>query len=328
MIVALIDNAFWSMISFAIPAAGVVVLAALGAMLGERVGVLNLGQEGLIGIGAVYSVIAVGSWGVDSPWLALLIGMVAAAIAGAIFALAVVVFRANQVLCGLALALGGIGLSNQLGTNRNGSPLDVKFTDLDPGGAFTGNDPIEAVFHQDPMVYIAYIFLPLVLWFVLFRTRHGMNVRAVGENPAAADAVGVNVMATRFAYTVLGAALSGAGGSYLLLAITPTWSPDVARGRGWIALAVVIFAAWRPGLAVLGALLYGTMASLETTAQARSWNIPGLNAIDTSYLLSMMPYLVTLVVILVPAGAAHLGRRSRATAAPGALATPYFREER
>lgn len=325
---AIIQNSFWSLVSSAIPAATVVVLAALGAMIGERVGVLNLGQEGLIGVGAVYAVIGVTSWSAGSPWIAMLIGMVAAALAGAIFATAVVVFRANQVLCGLALALGGIGLSNQLGTNRNGTPLDVKFTEYTAGGAFTSSEPIEAIFRQDPVVYLAYVIIPVVLWFVLFRTRHGLNVRAVGENPAAADAVGVNVMATRFAYTVLGAALSGAGGAYMVLSFTPTWSPDIARGRGWIALAVVIFAAWRPGLVVVGALLYGTMSSLESTAQARGWGLPLLDAIDTAFFLSMVPYLVTLLVILVPAGLNHIGRRTRASAAPGALATAYFREER
>ncbi|MEM8905694.1 MAG: hypothetical protein AAGF02_18465, partial [Actinomycetota bacterium] len=113
MILALIDNALLSVIGSAIPAATVVVLAATGCLVGERVGVLNLGQEGLIGIGAVYAVIAVTSWGVTSPWIAMLVGMIAAALAGAIFAVATVVFRANQVLVGLALALGGIGLSNQ-----------------------------------------------------------------------------------------------------------------------------------------------------------------------------------------------------------------------
>lgn len=323
-----ITNDILSMVSSAIPASTVVVLAALGAMLGERVGVLNLGQEGLIGIGAVYAVLAVDEWGAGSPWVALLLGMIAAAVAGAIFAVAVVVFRANQVLAGLALALGGVGLSNQLGTNRNGTPLSTLFKPINPGGAFDENQLVQALLLHDPVVWIAYLLLPLVLWFLLFRTRHGMNVRAVGENPAAADAVGVSVMSNRFWYTVLGASLSGAGGAYMVLSFTPTWSPDIARGRGWIALAVVIFAAWRPGLVVVGALLYGTMFSLNTTAQANNWGLPFLNPIDTSFFLSMLPYLVTLIVILAPAGLNHLGRRRRATAAPGALAVPYFREER
>ena len=220
MILAIVENAFLSLIGSAIPASAVVMLAATGAMLGERVGVLNLGQEGLIGVGAVFSVIAVLSWGVESPWLAMLIGMIAAAVMGLIFAIAVVGFRASQVLVGLALALGGIGLSNQLGVNRNGTPIQTLFREVNPGGVLDDSDAVAAFFFHDPVVYIAYIGLPVVLWFVLFRTRHGMNMRAVGENPAAADAVGVSVTGWRIFYSVLGAALTGAGGAYMVLSFT------------------------------------------------------------------------------------------------------------
>jgi ABC-type uncharacterized transport system permease subunit len=328
MIFALIDNAFLSLIGSAIPASTVVVLAAMGVLLNERVGVLNLGQEGLIGIGAVYSVIAVGSWSVESPWLAMLIGMIAAAVAGFLFAICVVVFKANQVLVGLALALGGVGLSNQLGTNRNGTPITVLFQEVNPGGAFDNNDFFEAFLLHEPPVYLAYLVIPAILWFVLFRTRHGMNMRAVGENPAAADAVGVSVTGSRLFYTVLGAALSGAGGAFMVLSFTPTWSPDIARGRGWIALAVVIFAGWRPFRVVAGALLYGGMISLGVTAQARGWGLFSFGASDLAFLLSTLPFLVTLIAILIPAGAAKIGRRVRSTAAPAALAIPYSREDR
>jgi simple sugar transport system permease protein len=328
MILALIDNAFLSLASSAIPASTVVVLAATGCLLGERVGVLNLGQEGLIGIGAVYAVIAVTSWGVQSPWLALLAGMAASAVAGLLFALATVVLRASQVLVGLALALGGVGLSNQLGTNRNGTPIQTLFSEVNPGGGLDDGGILEAFLHHDPVVYLAYLVLPAALWFLLFRTRHGMNMRAVGENPAAADAVGVDVTRSRLGYAVLGAAVSGAGGAYMVLSFTPTWSPDIARGRGWVALAVVIFAAWRPLRVVVGALLYGAMISLDTTAQARGWHLPFLSAVDLSFFLSMLPYLVTLVAVLAPAGAAKLGRQLRSAAAPAALAVPYAREER
>jgi ABC-type uncharacterized transport system permease subunit len=328
MIYALIDNAFLSLIGSAIPASTVVVLAATGVLLNERVGVLNLGQEGLIGIGAVYAVISVGSWSVESPWFAMLIGMIAAGIAGLLFAICVVVFKANQVLVGLALALGGIGLSNQLGTNRNGTPIKVTFEEVNPGGAFNSNDFFEAFLFHEPPVYLAYLIIPAFLWFLLFRTRHGMNMRAVGENPAAADAVGVSVTWSRLGYSVLGAAISGAGGAYMVLSFTPTWSPDIARGRGWVALAVVIFAGWRPFRVVAGALLYGGMISLGVTAQARGWNLPAFSASDLAFFLSMLPFLVTLIAILIPAGAAKIGRRVRSTAAPAALAIPYSREDR
>ncbi|MBT5139577.1 MAG: ABC transporter permease [Acidimicrobiaceae bacterium] len=328
MMLALIENAFLSLAGSAIPASTVVVLAATGVLLNERVGVMNLGQEGLIGIGAVYSVIAVSSWSVGSPWIAMLVGMIAAAVAGLVFALFVVVFKASQVLVGLALALGGIGLSNQLGTNRNGTPIQVQFQEVNPGGKFDDNDFFEAFLFHEPPVYLAYIVIPAFLWFLLFRTRHGMNMRAVGENPAAADAVGVSVTWSRLGYTVLGAALAGAGGAYMVLSFTPTWSPDIARGRGWVALAVVIFAGWRPFRAVAGALLYGGMISLGVTAQARGWDLPSLEARDLAFFLSMLPFLVTLIAILIPAGAAKIGRRVRSTAAPAALATPYSREDR
>jgi len=328
IILALIDNAFLSVISSAIPASTVVVLAATGVLLNERVGVLNLGQEGLVGLGAVYAVIAVQTWSVGSPWIAMLIGMIAAGVAGLLFAICVVVFKANQVLVGLALALGGVGLANQLGTNRVGQPIKVQFREVNPGGAFDSPDFFEAFLFHDPVVYIAYLILPAFLWFLLFRTRHGMNMRAVGENPAAADAVGVSVAWSRVLYTVAGAAVSGAGGAYMVLSFTPSWSPDIARGRGWVALAVVIFAGWRPFRVVAGALLYGAMFSLGLTAQARGWDVPGLPATDLSFLLSMLPFLVTLIAILVPAGAAKIGRRIRSAAAPAALAIPYSREDR
>lgn len=328
MMLALIDNAFLSVIAAAIPASAVVVLAATGCLLGERVGVLNLGQEGLIGLGAVYGVIAVTSWNITSPWIALLVGMLAAAVAGLLFAIVVVVFRASQVLAGLALVLGGIGLANQLGTNRNGTPIEVLFKEINPGGAFDDGGILEAFLFHDPIVYIAYLVLPAILLFVLFHTRHGMNMRAVGENPAAADAAGVSVAWSRTGYAVLGAAISGAGGAYMVLSFTPTWSPDIARGRGWVALAVVIFAGWKPFRVVAGALLYGSMISLDATAQARGWSLPLLEGSDLSFFLSMLPFLVTLIAILAPAGAAKLTSRKNPNAAPAALGIPYSREER
>ena len=213
MIFGMVDNALLSLVKVAIPASTVVVLCALGVMLAERVGVLNLGQEGLIGIGAVYAVIAATDWGVGSPWISMLVGMVAAATAGDIFAVVVVVFRANQILAGLALAIGGIGLSNQLGVNRNGTPIRTLFAEINPGGRFTSNAFLETFFFHDPVVYIAYILLPAAFWFLLFRTRHGMHMKAVGENPASADAAGVNGTWARIGYSVAGASLAGAGGA-------------------------------------------------------------------------------------------------------------------
>jgi general nucleoside transport system permease protein len=303
----------------ALPASTSVALAASGEMMNERAGTLNLGQEGILSLGAVAAFI-VGT-NTRNPFLALAVGTVVGALAGVVFATAAVVIRANQVLTGLALAVGGVGLANQLGNGRQGALLISRFESVEI--PVLSDIPIvgHALFDQDPVVYFAFYILPVVLWYVLFRTRHGLNLRAVGENPAAADAAGVNVTGIRFNYAVVGAALSGAGGAHLVLGYTQNWSIGVVSGAGWVSLAVVIFAAWRPFLVVLGALLFGAMTSLGFVAQARGWDIP-------SYVLAMLPYLVTLALILVSAGLAGFGRRVRASAAPASLAVPYFREDR
>jgi simple sugar transport system permease protein len=303
----------------ALPASTSVALAASGEMLNERAGTLNLGQEGLLSLGAV-AAFMVGT-NTRNPFLALAVGMLVGALAGVVFSTAAVVVRANQVLVGLALAVGGVGLANQLGNGRQGALLISRFEPVEI--PILSDIPVvgQALFDQDPVVYLAFYVLPALLWFLLFRTRHGMNLRAVGESPAAADAVGVNVMGMRFTYATIGAALSGAAGAHLVLGYTQNWSIGVVSGAGWVALAVVIFASWRPFLVVLGALLFGAMTSLGFVAQARNWNVP-------SYVLAMLPYLVTLVLILVPAVLAGFSHRIRATAAPAALTVPCFREER
>lgn len=303
----------------AIDAGTVVVLAGMGELVTERVGVLNLGQEGLIGIGAVTAVIV--AKGVTSPWVALLAGMAAAGLLGFLFASSVVVVRTNQVLTGLAVVLIGVGLSNQLGNNYQGSPVVHRFLPFDIPLLADIPQIGPALFRHDVIVFLSYVALPVVVAFLLFRTRHGMNLRAVGENPAAADAAGINVTAMRLLYTSLGAALTGAGGAFLMLSFTHAWSPNVARGRGWVALAVVIFAAWRPSLLVFGALLFGAMISLGFIAQQQNWGIP-------SSVLSMLPYVVTLALIVLPAALARFGVKVRSSVAPAALAQPYFREER
>jgi ABC-type uncharacterized transport system permease subunit len=306
-------------LSTAIDAGTVVVLAGTGELLTERVGVLNLGQEGLIGMGAVTAVITASK--VSNPWIALLAGMAVAGLLGVLFAISVVVVRTNQVLTGLAVVLIGVGLSNQLGNDYQGSPVIHTFQTYKIPGLSSIPQIGPALFDHTIVVYLSYVILPLFIGFVLFRTRHGMNLRAVGENPAAADAAGINVTGMRLMYTTIGAALSGAGGAFLMLSFTPVWAVNVARGRGWVALAVVIFAAWRPSLLVFGALLFGAMISLGFIAQQQNWGIP-------SFALAMLPYVVTLILIIVPSALARFGFKFRSSVAPASLAVPYFREER
>jgi simple sugar transport system permease protein len=313
-------NIYFAALHTAVDAGVVIALAGMGELLTERVGVLNLGQEGLIGIGAVATVISAAHL-TTSPWIALTIGMGAAAFAGLLFAIAVAVIRVDQILAGLALVLAGYGISDQLGNDYSGSPVLHVFTSFSVPLLSRIPQVGPALFEHSIPVYITYLAVPLAVWILLFHTRHGMNIRAVGENPAAADALGVNVMGVRLTYTTVGAALSGAGGAFLMLQFTPVWAVNVANGNGWVALAVVIFAARRPFRLVLGALLFGAMVSLGDIGELRNWPV-------SSYVLSMLPYLTTIVLIVLPRLLGRLGLPIRHWDAPRALATPYFREAR
>ena len=179
-----------------------------------------------------------------------------------------------------------------------------------------------ALFHQTALAYLAFLVLPLALQLLLFRTRHGLALRAIGENPAACDAAGIPVLPLRFAYVVLGAAVAGAAGADLTLAFVPSWSDGVTAGRGWIAVALVIFAGYRPWRIAAGALLFGLVDALGYVAQARDWGVPPA-------LLSMLPYLATILFMVLPALLSR-GRppAARPAAAPAALGLPYYRDER
>lgn len=304
-------------LSTALLAGGVLVLGALGEMLAERVGVFNLGLEGLMALGGVTAIIVVAHGAPPVLGLAAAIG--AGALAGTVFAGAVVGLRANQTLCGLAFTITGGGLASVAGRAYSGQPARAVFE----GWAVPGLSDLpllgRAVFSQSPLIYLIWIVLPLSLHWLLFRTRHGINLRAVGENPAAADAAGVKVVALRFAYVVAGAAFAGAAGGYLTLAFVPSWSDGITGGRGWIAIALVIFGGFRPLNVTLGALLFGAITALGFVGQARNWPIPPA-------FLSMLPYVATVAFMILPA---LLSRRSgRQLSAPAALGTPYFRDER
>src|SRR6185295_12652436 len=174
---------------------------------------------------------------------------------GALFALATVVVRANQILCGLALTLIGTGLAATIGKSYSSTPAPVSF---DPVIIpYLSDLPIvgRGLFSQNILVYLIYFILPIGLHYLMFKTRHGLNLRAVGENPAAADAAGIPVARIRFWYVACGGALAASAGAYLTLAYIPSWSDGVVAGRGWIAVALVIFAGYRPIGAVLSGLL-------------------------------------------------------------------------
>jgi simple sugar transport system permease protein len=298
-------------------AGGVLALAALGEVLSERVGVVNLGVEGLMALGAITGIAIVTA--TPNPALGLIGAIGVGFVVGMIFASATVVLRANQVLCGLALTLMGTGLAATIGKAYSGMPAKATFAPVEI--PYLSEIPLlgRALFTQNILVYLIYIVLPVTLHFIMFRTRHGLNLRAVGENPAAADAAGISVQKFRFWYVAAGSSLAAGAGAYLTLAFVPSWSEGVVAGRGWIAVALVIFAGYRPINAVLAALLFGAITSLGFVGQARNWPI-------AAPILSMLPYLGTIALIIMPVLAWH--RVRRLIAAPAALGEPYYRDVR
>ncbi|CAN7607933.1 ABC transporter permease [Pararhizobium sp. LjRoot238] len=303
--------------STAFLAGGVLALAALGEVLAERVGVVNLGAEGLMAMGAITAIATVTA--TPYPMFGFLAALAVGALLGMVFASATVWLRANQVLCGLALTLMGTGLASTIGRSYSGMPAPAVFERIEI--PLLSQLPIlgKALFSQNILVYLIYIILPLALHYLLFKTRHGLNLRAVGENPAAADAAGIPVNATRFAYVTAGSALAAGAGAYLTLAFVPSWSDGVVAGRGWIAVALVIFAGYRPIPAALSGLLFGLITALGFVGQARGWPV-------APAVLSMLPYLGTIALIIVPVLAWQ--RMRRVMAAPAALGEPYFRDVR
>jgi general nucleoside transport system permease protein len=298
-------------------AGGVLALAALGEVLAERVGVVNLGVEGLMALGAISAIATVIA--TPNPALGFVVALGIGVLVGMIFAAATVILRANQVLCGLALTLMGTGVAATVGKAYSGMPAPATFAPV--AIPYLSDIPLlgRAIFTQNILVYLIYIVLPVILHLIMFRTRHGLNMRAVGENPAAADAAGIPVQKFRFWYVVAGSALASGAGAYLTLAFVPSWSEGVVAGRGWIAVALVIFAGYRPINAVLAALLFGCITSLGFIGQARNWPI-------AAPILSMLPYLGTIALIIVPVLAWH--RVRRLMAAPAALGEPYYRDVR
>jgi general nucleoside transport system permease protein len=301
------------------------LFAALGELLAERSGVLNLGVEGMMLVGAV-----MGFWSVQrldaAREVSLAGALLVAALAGAAIALVhaflVITLRANQIVSGLALTIfaGAAGLSSYLGNDLSlsGSPADSSFTGLDVAGLEDLPVVGPIVFDQSALVYLSWA-LVLGIGLYLARTRPGLNVRAVGEAPASADAMGIDVTAYRYAHTLAGGALAGVGGACFSLQLTPQWVSGLTGGAGWIAVALVIFAFWRADLCLVGAYLFGGLSALPLTLQARGWltDVP-------SEVFSSLPYVMTVVVLVAVAS----GAARRRLGAPAALGTPYVREER
>jgi general nucleoside transport system permease protein len=299
------------------------VFAALGELLAERSGVLNLGVEGMMLMGAVTAF-----WTVQHlsgpDWLVLvvatMVGGVAAMGVSVIHAVLVVGLRANQIVSGLALTIfaGATGLSSYIGNvgKLGGQPAHHEFNALNVLGLADLPVVGPILFHQNAMVYASWA-LVLIAMAYLHRTRTGLHLRAVGESPQTADVMGVDVARYRYAHTLVGGLLAGVGGAYYSLAITPNWIDGMTSGAGWIAIALVIFAFWRPEMTLAGAYLFGLFSSLGFVLQARQVHL-------APEVFASLPYLMTVVVLV----AVSTGWAKQRLGAPAALGTPYVREER
>ena len=288
------------------------LLACLGLIINERAGVLNLGAEGMMACGALAGAII--SLATGWPVLGIFASITAGALMAMLFGFVTVYLRANQVITGLVVVALGAGLTGMVGRDYISQTLPG-FKALNWGGLaeITIVGPI--LFRQNALTYIAFLLVPIVSY-LLFKSLIGLRLRAVGEDPATADASGVHVLLARFLAVVVGGAFCGAAGGYLALASSYIWIDGMIAGRGWIAIGLVIFARWRPKLALVGALLFGAIEALIPRIQATGADVP-------IYILMMLPYLATLGVLVL----ASIATRRRSDE-PGSLGVAYNRQDR
>ncbi|MCA1440237.1 ABC transporter permease [Ensifer sp. IC4062] len=291
-----------------ITAATPLVLAAAGELVAERSGVLNLGVEGMMIMGAVSAFAATQLSG--SPYVGLLAGIACGSLFSLLFAFLTLTLVANQVATGLALTLLGLGVSGMLGESFLGmqgiklQPIAIPLLSQIP---FLG--PL--LFRQDAIFYLSIAVVAGIHWF-LFRSRAGLKLRAVGDSHASAHALGVDVIRTRYMAVLFGGACAGLAGAQLSLVYTPQWVENMSAGRGWIALALVVFASWRPWRVVAGGYLFGAVSISQLHAQAFGIGIP-------SQFLSSLPYVATVVVLIL---ISH-NRRMTLINTPASLGKPF-----
>ena len=313
---------FTSLLAITLAAGTSLVYGTIGEIFTERSGILNLGVEGMMITGAVTAFATVYHTG--SLLTALLMAMLAGMILGGIHAFLSVTMRANQVVSGLAVTLFGTGFASFLGQRLGPAGNNYSLTGLSAERfhriAIPGLSEIPivgAVFHQDVLTYLVYLLIPAT-WFFMYKTRYGLAIRACGESPQTADAMGVNVHKLRYLYTILGGMLVGLGGAHLSLSYTPGWTENITGGRGWIVIALVIFSMWNPSRAIWGAIIFGGINAVQFRMQAAGTDIP-------SSFLNMAPYIATVLVLVIMT---VWERHNKRVGPPSALGVPYMREEK
>jgi len=291
-----------------------ILLAATGELVVEKSGVINLGVEGMMLIGAITAFAVAFDFGPDlgdfAPWFAVVCAAAAGAASSMLFGLLVLTLGSNQVATGLALTIFGIGLSSLIGAGYVGMTVP-SFDSVFPDWLVA--DPLGRVlFGYSPLVYFALIMVLAVGWF-LNRTRSGLVLRAVGENDISAHSIGYPVLAIRYAAIAFGGAMAGIGGSYFSMVITPMWAEQMTAGRGWIALALVVFSGWRAGRLLAGACFFGVLMTLELYAKASGFSfLP-------SQFWAAMPYIMAVVVLALISSRGVAGSE-----APACLGRPFL----
>ena len=287
------------------------LLGTIGEIICERSGILNLGVEGVMSIGAVTAFIV--TFYTNSPWLGLYAAVFAGMVISMVHAFASITLQSNQVVSGLALTMLGLGISGLVGKPYVGKPLVVKMQTF-PIPVLSDIPFVGPIFfNQSPFFYMA-ILLAVAAWFTLEHTRIGIKIRSTGENPKATEAQGVHVSMIRYACVLAGGAFSGLAGAHLSISYSKSWIEGMTAGRGWIVIALTIFALWNPTRAMVGAFLFGGIFVLQYLLQPMG--------ISPNF-LAMLPYLTTLVVLLI----IGLGDRRKLNA-PAMLGEPYKRGER
>ncbi|MCW5721813.1 MAG: ABC transporter permease [Devosia sp.] len=286
-----------------------ILIAALGELVVEKSGVLNLGVEGMMLIGAVVAFAV--TFATGNHWLAILCAAIAGSASSMIFAFLTLTLSANQVATGLALTIFGTGFSALFGQAYTGKPIEL-FRSVFPAELAT--HPVwRLVFGHSPLVYFSLIMV-VAVWFFLKKTRTGLILRAVGENDLSAHSIGYSVVLTRYAAVAFGGAMAGIAGSCFPLLLTPQWAERLTAGRGWIALALVVFAAWRPFRLLAGAYLFGLVMTIELYTKAS-----GSTGFLPSEFWAALPYIATIVVLVLISL-----RRSGQSAAPACLGKPFM----
>ena len=307
----MIDIQLLGLLNATLQAATLLFVAALGELITEKSGILNLGVEGLISIGAVAGFMT--AVNTNNIFLAVIVGVLSSSACASIHAVVTVVLKQDQTVSGLILTILGLALSSLIGKNYVGKKLDTKLESL-----FSIDDPsniLQVLLSQNIIFYVA-ILLMIVVSYTLKNTMFGRRLEAVGEDSKAADSMGLNVTKTQFIATCLGGAFAGLSGVYLTLSYVPYWTDNMTAGRGWIALALVIFGGWKPYRTALGALLFGFLEALVPRLQTYGFEL-------NPYIVKIAPYIITILILVLLT--IYKGGK---TGAPKNIGIPFFRENR